>query len=78
MLEMKGDDFSVHSLSLDSLSLTEHEHPHEVVLEDEADTDARGKTGDLNEHVLLQLWSVQACVTFRTELKCSTKQDADL
>ncbi|XP_051722866.1 leucine-rich repeat-containing protein 74A isoform X2 [Ctenopharyngodon idella] len=41
MLEMKGDDFSVHSLSLDSLSLTEHEHPHEVVLEDEADTDAR-------------------------------------
>lgn len=61
---MKGDDFSVHSLSLDSLSLTEHEHPHKVVLEDEADTDARGKTGnaaDLNEHVLLQLWSVQAC-----------------
>ncbi|KAG1936387.1 leucine-rich repeat-containing protein 74A [Pimephales promelas] len=37
---MKADGIGVHSLSLDSLSLTEHEDPHEETLEDEADADA--------------------------------------
>lgn len=43
---MRADeDTSVHSLSLDSLSLTDCEDPHDVILEDEGDQepDARGK-----------------------------------
>ncbi|XP_058604629.1 leucine-rich repeat-containing protein 74A [Onychostoma macrolepis] len=43
---MRGDeDISIHSLSLDSLSLTDYENPHDVILEDEGDTepDAQGK-----------------------------------
>uniref|UniRef100_A0A673K4C7 Leucine rich repeat containing 74A n=1 Tax=Sinocyclocheilus rhinocerous TaxID=307959 RepID=A0A673K4C7_9TELE len=37
---MRSDeDISVHSLSLDSLSLTVYENPHDVILEDEGDTE---------------------------------------
>lgn len=43
---MRADEgMSVHSLSLDSLSFTDYENPHDVILEDEGDTepDAHGK-----------------------------------
>jgi len=67
---MKADGIGVHSLSLDSLSLTEHEDPHEETLEDEADADASGKTGDAGH--------LNRPSGLCAELKSNTKQDADL
>ncbi|XP_009291611.2 leucine-rich repeat-containing protein 74A [Danio rerio] len=43
---MKTIDSSVHSLSLDSLSLTENEHHHDIHLEDEDDTESLGDQMD--------------------------------
>lgn len=59
---MKGDGISVHSLSLDSLSLTEHEDPHEVVLEEEAHTDAQvSELKDIRQDLSTEELYLQAC-----------------
>uniref|UniRef100_A0A8C1ZCP1 Leucine rich repeat containing 74A n=1 Tax=Cyprinus carpio TaxID=7962 RepID=A0A8C1ZCP1_CYPCA len=62
---MRGDeDFSVHSLSLDSLSLTDCENPHDVILEDEGDTEPDAQVSELKlirEDLSTEELYLQAC-----------------